>query len=71
MLDDVRRATDLIVGLLDSLEVLPSPYLLDLDNRSDGGILTPVFKRMLSHSGHLPSLIVNGEVVGDYTAISE
>jgi hypothetical protein len=64
------RATELIVGLLDSLEVFPPPYLINLDTRSDAAILGPLFKRMLSHSGKLPSLIVNGEVVGDYMAIS-
>lgn len=64
------RPTQTILSLLESLEVSPSPYLLDLGDRSDVRTLTPLFARMMGHGGHLPSLIVNGEVVGDYEAIA-
>jgi len=49
--------------MLDSMNLLPSPTFIDVDERSDEAVLTPLLQRLTSATD-FPILLVGGQTVG-------
>jgi len=54
--------------MLESMNLLPSPTFIDVDERSDESVLTPLLHRLTSTT-ELPILLVGGQTVGSIEEI--
>lgn len=57
-------------GILDNLNLYPSPTIIDVDIRDDAEVLLPVLKRLLPFS-ELPVLLIGGRAVGSTKEVHE
>jgi len=57
-------------GILDNLNLYPSPTIIDVDIRDDAEVLFPVLKRLLPFS-ELPVLLIGGRAVGSTKEVHE
>lgn len=59
-----------VKAILNSLNLKPSPTIIDVDMRDDADVLLPMLRRLTS-SDELPILIVSGRPMGSLQDIRE